>query len=258
MNDLEKHFKENDKRYFTKWSHYLDVYDRHFQKYRGKNVNILEIGVSHGGSLQMWKNYFGDKAKIFGVDINPVCRDFEEKNITIFIGSQSDRNFLREIKKKMPPIDILIDDGGHTMNQQIVTFEELFNIVKDGGVYVCEDLHTSYWLYYGGGYKRRGTFIEYSKVFIDYLNAYHSEQKALKPNTFTRSVNAIHYYDSMIVIEKINRAKPYRVESGNISFNKETMEYSRLIRFRKKWTHQVLVSINQALRFFRLRSIYWK
>ena len=69
-------------------------------------------------------------------------------------------------------------------------------------VSTCEDLHTSYWLYFGGGYRRNGTFIEYSKNFIDQLNAFHSEQKQLIPNDFTRSVDSIHYYDSVLVVHK--------------------------------------------------------
>jgi 23S rRNA U2552 (ribose-2'-O)-methylase RlmE/FtsJ len=200
MTDLEKYFRENDNRLIHKWAHYFDIYDRHFSRFRNKEIVILEIGVSQGGSLQMWKNYFGGKAKIYGVDINPKCKALEEENIRIFIGSQSDRNFLQEIKKQVPPIDILIDDGGHTMIQQIRTFEELFSSVKEDGVYLCEDLHTSYWLTYGGGHKRRGTFIEYSKNFIDYLNAHHSEQRSLRVSDFTNSVDSIHYYDSIFII----------------------------------------------------------
>jgi hypothetical protein len=68
----------------------------------------------------------------------------------------------------------LIDDGGHTMKQQINTFEEFFTSIAENGVYLCEDVHTSYWSKYGGGYKKSGTFIEYSKNFIDYINAWHS------------------------------------------------------------------------------------
>ena len=71
--------------------------------------------------------------------------------------------------------------------QQIITYEELFDCVKEDGVYLCEDIHTSYWLSYGAGYKTRGTFVEYSKNFIDHLNAYHSEQQALKVSNFTKT-----------------------------------------------------------------------
>ncbi len=258
MNDLERYFRQNDKRLIHKWIHYFDVYDRHFSKYRNKEVVILEIGISQGGSLQMWKDYFGDKAKIFGIDINPSCKKLEEDNIKIFIGSQSDPKFLRDIANQIPPIDILIDDGGHTMVQQIVSYEELFGYVKEDGVYLCEDLHTSYWLKYGGGHKRKRTFIEYSKNFIDYLNAYHSEQRTLKVNEFTKSVFSIHYYDSMIVIEKRPIEKPYHEKTGTPSFEPLNTPKSIFVRMSNKPINFVLSRINKALRFFKLGGFIWK
>jgi len=254
MNDLEKYFRSNDKRLIHKWVHYFDVYDRHFCRYRDKEVTILEIGVSQGGSLQMWKDYFGSKAKIFGIDIDSRCKQFEEENIKIFIGSQSDRNFLRDIKMKIPPIDVLIDDGGHTMNQQIVSYEEMFDHVKGDGVYLCEDLHTSYWLSYGGGHKRRGTFIEYSKNFIDYLNAHHSKQRSLKINAFTNSVNSIHYYDSILVVEKRKIEVPYHEKTGIATFNYQPIHKSIFMRL----CHLFLFVVNKTLQFFRLGGFIWK
>lgn len=100
MNDLERYFRNNDGKLINKWMHYFDVYDRHFSKFRGKEIVVLEIGVYQGGSLQMWKNYFGDKAKIYGIDVNPHCKELEEDNVEIIIGSQSDRNFLGKIKNR--------------------------------------------------------------------------------------------------------------------------------------------------------------
>jgi hypothetical protein len=138
------------------------------------------------------------------------------------------------------------------MSQQIVSYEELFDHIKDNGVYLCEDTHTSYWLAYGGGYKRRGTFIEYTKNFIDYLNAYHSEQKRLAVNDFTKSVDSIHYYDSIVVIEKREREAPYHKKTGNISFLRADKKETGIFK-------AVIVSmINKVLRFFRLKSIVWK
>ena len=218
ISDLEKYFRNNNNRLIHKWNHYFDIYERHFNRFRNKEIVILEIGVSQGGSLQMWKDYFGDKAKIFGIDIDPRCKELEEKNIKIFIGSQSDRKFLRKIKETIPMVDILIDDGGHYMDQQIVSYEELFSHIKNNGVYLCEDLHTSYWPKWGGGHKKSDTFIEYSKNFIDYLHAFHSKHSSLKVNSFTRSADSIHYYDSIIVIEKRNREKPLSLRSGEKSF----------------------------------------
>jgi hypothetical protein len=222
MNDLEKYFRDNNQRLIHKWHHYFHAYDNHFSRFRGKDVVILEIGVSQGGSLQMWREYFGAKAKIYGIDIDPRCKQFEEENVSIFIGSQSDREFLREIKKKVPEIDILIDDGGHTMKQQIVSFEELFGHVKENGVYLCEDCHTSYWWPYGGGFRRKGTFIEYSKRWIDMLNAYHSRSRGLKVNEFTKTVRSIHYYDSIVVLEKALNPPPVATMTGKSSFSYDT------------------------------------
>lgn len=219
MNDLQTYFHNNEARYIAKWEHYFEVYDRYFSKYRNQEVNILEIGLWQGGSLQMWQHYFGPKARIFGIDIDPRCKTFEEQNVQVFIGSQSDRVFLRDVRARLPKLDILIDDGGHSMKQQITTFEELFDQVKDDGIYLCEDVHTSYWPEYNGGYKRRGTFIEHSKNFVDWLNAYHSRQKGLKPNRFTTSAHAVHYYDSIVLIEKrLRLQKPYFEQRGSIGF----------------------------------------
>jgi hypothetical protein len=256
MNDLEKYFRQNNNRLIDKWVHYFDIYDRHFKRYRNQEVVILEIGVSQGGSLQMWKNYFGNKAKIFGIDIDPRCKSLEEENITIFVGSQSDKKFLGEVKKQIPPIDILIDDGGHTMKQQIISYKELFGVIKANGVYLCEDLHSSYSSRYGGGYKRRGTFIEYSKNFIDYLNAYHSRQKWVLPiNSFTQSVDSIHYYDSVIVIEKKKREKPPHAEqTGKVSFSTPSLSpFKQKLQNVKDFSN---LSINYVLRFFRIPDFH--
>lgn len=202
LNDLERFFYGGQHRLLSKWLHYFEIYDRHFAKYRNKAPVVMEIGIFRGGSLQMWKDYFGKNAQIIGVDIDENTRAFEEDQIHIEIGSQSDRDFLKYLKSKYPRIDILIDDGGHTMNQQIITFEEMFCHLSADGVYLCEDLHTSYWKEYGGGYQCPDSYIEYSKNFIDYLHAWHSCDRELQENRYSRSMHSLHYYDSVLVIEK--------------------------------------------------------
>lgn len=255
--DLEAYFRTNNKRLIHKWSHYFDIYEKHFAKYRNTDVVILEIGVSQGGSLQMWKEYFGPKAKIYGVDIDPNCKDLEEENIEIFIGSQSDRKFLRKLKTKIPKVDILLDDGGHTMRQQIVSYEELFDHVKDEGVYLCEDINTSYFIKYGGGFKRRGTFIEYAKNFIDKINADHSTQGALKADGFTRSVESLHFYESVLVVEKTKRDQYISEKYGNLSFDQE-VKHTGKTKIKKDATSAVLMVINKVLRALRLPGFIWK
>lgn len=215
MNDLEAYFTENEGRLIHKWKHYFEIYDRHFSRFRGKEVHLVEFGVFQGGSLQMWKRYFGDKCRIYGIDINPACKSLEEDRVEIIIGDQEDRQFLASLAERIPRIDILIDDGGHTMKQQINTFEVLFPRIDRNGIYLCEDTHTSYWPSFGGGYRKRGTFIEYSKNFIDYLHAWHTKEAGrFDVNEFTRTAHSLHYYDSILVIEKRPIEKPFHLKTG--------------------------------------------
>ncbi len=214
MNDLEQYFRGNTGRQIHKWRHYFEIYDRHLSRFRGTDVQVLEFGVAQGGSMQMWKQYFGPRCRIYGVDKNPACKQVEEAQVEVFIGDQQDREFLRRLAGELPRIDVLIDDGGHRMKQQIHTFEELFPRVEENGVYLCEDLHTSYWRRFGGGYRRGGSFIEYAKNFIDELHAWHSETERLRVSAFTRSVHALHFYDSVLVIEKRPIAPPMHSKTG--------------------------------------------
>ncbi len=231
MNELEKYFFSNTGNLIHKWRHYFEIYDRHFSRYRGSDVHVLEIGAYQGGSLQMWKHYFGPSAQIYGVDINPECKKLEEPQIQILIGDQEDRKFLRSVVESVPRIDILIDDGGHTMKQQINTFEILFPHIDKNGIYLCEDLHTSYLREFGGRYKNDETFIEYSKNFIDYIHGWRSEQpRKLAVSEFTRSVYALHYYESVLVIEKRPIEKPHDLTTGSHCISKYRPKRSFLYR----------------------------
>jgi len=216
MKSLREIFKEHNDRLLHKWDHYIEIYDRHFSSFRNKEIVFVEIGVSHGGSLQMWREYFGEKAKLIGIDINPECKQFEEPNTEIIIGSQEDLMFLETLKNNLPDTDIFIDDGGHTMKQQILTFKYLYDKVKLGGYYLCEDLHTSYWYEYGGGLKNKKSFIEFSKNFIDSMHGWYVS-KRFKPallSNLTRTIYALHYYDSILVIEKKQINEPQSIRKG--------------------------------------------
>lgn len=217
VNPLEAYFYANEGRLIHKWVHYFDIYHRHLQAYRNRPVTILEFGVFHGGSLQMWKSYFGPKARIIGVDINPRCAALAEPQVEIRIGDQEDRTFLRSLADEVGDIDVLIEDGGHYMGQQIATFEELWPNVVDGGVFLIEDLHTSYRPEYGGGLLRPGTFIEYAKTLIDQEQAWHSKQDDLVVDQYTTSIGGMHVYDSIIVFDKAHVQKPHHLKTGNPS-----------------------------------------
>lgn len=228
-NPLYEYFKKNNKNLIHKWLHYFDIYHSHFQKFRNKEVTILEFGVSHGGSLQMWKNYFGKKARIIGVDINPECKKFTESRVEIFIGSQEDPEFLEKLMKKVGDVDIVIDDGGHTMLQQNTTFDVVYSHVKPGGIYLAEDLHTSYWKEFGGGLKKQGTFIEKSKALVDSLHAWHSrDAESLVVDEFTKTTYSIHFYDSITVFEKEVVPEPSHEQRGKQALsNLESWEYRK-------------------------------
>ncbi len=216
LSELEKEFLVGKHNRSFKWLHYFEIYNRYFNKYIDQEVTIMEIGVNKGGSLQLWKRVLGPKARIIGVDISPSCKQLEEEQIEIYIGNQEDRNFWRKIKQEIPKLDILIDDGGHYMNQQIVTFEEMFSHIKADGVYICEDTFTSYNKdKYQSGYKNPNTYIEYSKNFIDYLHAWFSMDEDLQVNEYTRSMHSVHYYPGVVVIEKRPMYPPFDMEICN-------------------------------------------
>ncbi len=218
MQGTRQIFETHQGNLLHKWDHYFDIYDRHFKDYIGKEVVILEIGVSQGGSIDLWKAFFGDKLKYYGIDINPKCKQFESENVTIFIGSQEDRVFLENIKGQIPDLDILIDDGGHTMRQQIVSFESLFPKIKLNGIYLCEDNHTSYWFNFGGGMKRKGTYIEYVKNLIDVMHLwYASKGTYIKNYRLKELLYAIHIYDSIVVIEKKKITPPFNTQVGQFT-----------------------------------------
>lgn len=214
-NPLQSYFENNQGRIIHKWLHYFDIYHRHLNSYRGKPVTVLEFGVGQGGSLQMWRDYFGDAARIIGVDIDPRCEQYSEPGIEIYIGDQDDRSFLKELITKVGSVDVVIDDGGHMMTQQVRTFEEVYPFVRDGGVYLTEDLHTSYWSDFDGGYRRPGTFVEYAKALIDDMHAFHSPDPASFPVTsFTRSIGGMHIYDSVVVFDKTQVVPPSHKMTG--------------------------------------------
>lgn len=120
---------------------FVEVYERFFFQYRHKQIRILEVGIYNGDSLKLWSNYFS-QASIFGIDIVPKP-DYGEQ-IKTYVADQADRTQLQKfIDTYGGDFDIIIDDGGHSMQQQQVSFGFLFPFVKPGGYYVIEDLHTS-------------------------------------------------------------------------------------------------------------------
>jgi hypothetical protein len=216
MNKFAEFFYTRPKNTIHKWQHYFEIYDTHFKKFIGKNPSILEIGVSGGGSLDMWNDYFDGQCSIHGVDITESAKRFQTGNIMITIGDQGDRAFWDKFILDNPgKFDIIIDDGGHTMTQQITTYEKMYDHMYDGGVYLCEDTHTSYWAAYGGGLRNPRSFIEYAKRFVDSLHAYHIHDQKMGLD-FRKKTFRVSFYDSIVVLDrKIDIMQPRSVVQDN-------------------------------------------
>jgi 23S rRNA U2552 (ribose-2'-O)-methylase RlmE/FtsJ len=182
-----------------KWRHYFDIYHRHFNKFRGRAVNVLEIGVYSGGSLDMWRHYFGPQCRVFGVDIEPDCKIYEDDSVKVLIGDQADRGFWQNLRKQIPRVDIIIDDGGHEAHQQIPTLEEMLPHLREGGVYLCEDLHGAF-----------NGFACYMTGFVQNLNQFeptdnmedHDRRIVCGTSQFQSVVHSVHFYPFVVVIEK--------------------------------------------------------
>ena len=215
-NFLHQHFLNNNGKILHKWIHYFDIYEKHFRSYVGKPIVMFEIGVFQGGSLDMWREYFGPQATIVGIDINPECKSVESNENFVEIGNQSDITFLNSLIQKYGRPDIVLDDGSHMMSDLIETFNFLYSNMKENGVYLAEDLHTCYWEGFGGGLRNRNSFMEFAKDKIDELNATYT--RGLLPiSDFTKQTQSISIYDSIVVFEKKPQQKKFHLQTGNIS-----------------------------------------
>lgn len=222
VNPLAEFFFERQHSYAQKWVDYFDVYHRHFGRFRGRSPVVLEIGVKQGGSLEMWREYFGDGCRIYGVDIDPRCAACAGDAISVLIGDQADRAFLAGLRRELPRIDILIDDGSHRVADQIATFEELFPHLSETGLYLGEDVHTSYWEQYGGGLAKPGSFIEFSKALVDRLNAWHWQDIGqANADPIARGAWSIAFYRSIVVVEKRPMGPPRDCKLGERRFGSD-------------------------------------
>ena len=193
----------------TDKSHYhnfTSVYGEKLNHLKNENIRFLEVGIEHGHSLLMWNEYFKN-ATLYGADI--LDKSFLDSNkIKTFIIDQENENDLMSLPNDL---DIILDDGGHTMIQQIVTLNRVFPHVKDGGVFLCEDTHTSYWKNWGGGWNSPKTFLYYAKELTDYINKEHLVPGYISKNSlriFKNELNSIAFYNSMVVFEK-QTLKPF-------------------------------------------------
>ncbi|MEL7432119.1 MAG: class I SAM-dependent methyltransferase [Chlamydiota bacterium] len=200
---------------------YMRVYSKYFASLRNQPIKFLEIGILHGQSVQFWERYF-PKGTLHFIDSSFDRIDYFSTRSTYHLADQANALDLRKVMKDSGgDFNIIIDDGGHVANQQITSFLELFPHVKSGGMYIIEDLHTSYWKNYGGsdagsaespipGEKSAITFLQGLIHDLNFVGARTgiADHRKLSPElkaslSYTKAhIDSMHFYDSLCIILK--------------------------------------------------------
>jgi len=215
---LAEHYQTHEGRVSDKWSLYLNEYERLFPPYRNKPIHLLEIGVQNGGSLEIWAKYFPHAQQIVGCDINPACAQlsYTSPTINVVIGDVNKDDTLAQVFKHAEQYDIVIDDGSHTSPDIIHTFCTLFPHVKQGGLFVAEDLHCSYWKKFNGGLYEPRAAMAFFKALADIPNFEHwgleghTRHRLLAPFGITEEltesllaeIHSVEFINSMCVIKR--------------------------------------------------------
>ncbi|HEX5398090.1 MAG TPA: class I SAM-dependent methyltransferase [Verrucomicrobiae bacterium] len=189
---------------------YAEHYARHFQHLRRERITLLEIGIGGyeiprdgGGSLRMWRRYFPN-GQIVGLDYFDKS-PHAEKRIRIYRGDQSDEKLLRQIVAEVGPPDIVIDDGSHLNRHVIKSFEVLFPLMAENGIYVVEDTQTAYWPDAGGNSDNlltASTSMGLFKSLVDGLNYEEFLKPGYTPSYYDLHITGMHFYHNMVFIQK--------------------------------------------------------
>jgi len=242
------------KYYSLKFKNYFPIYEKLFSKFRGKKITFVEIGVLSGGSLFMWKDYFGKDARVIGVELNPEAKKFEKEGFEIYIGNQSDENFWKDFFDKVGEVDIILDDGGHTNFQQIVTCCSCIPSIKENGMMVVEDVFHSYGLSYGAkGFfnPSKYSFINFCKKSIDDINFRFPNSKKFR-FSLNRFIYSIEFFESIVAF-KIN--KNLCSSKNEVIFsrgkNLEHKDYAHLHNQNIPGSNKFVLRIKKILKSFR-------
>ena len=195
-----------------KYKHnYHLIYEPYLKNLKQKKLNILEIGVSDGASIKAWSDYFKN-SNIIGIDIKKIDlkkRKLNKKKISIYQGSQSDKEFIKFLINKYKKFDIIIDDGSHIPSDVIKSFNLLFNALSNKGIYFVEDTQTSYNHFFGGNpfdLKYANTQVNYFKKLSDSMNFQEIANPFYIKSKYDGLIRNISFFNNMIVIikDKIN------------------------------------------------------
>jgi glycosyltransferase involved in cell wall biosynthesis len=172
---LRQLYAEHTGKVSDKWSLYLSEYDRLFDDYRSKPVRLLEIGIQNGGSLEIWSKYFSNASALIGCDINPDCArlSYDDPRIGVIVGDANTLDTSEQVFNRCSQFDIVIDDGSHLSSDIIRSFTLYFPRLVEGGLFVAEDLHCSYWNQFEGGLFDPYSSIAFFKRLADVVNHEH-------------------------------------------------------------------------------------
>lgn len=175
MKTLAEIYQSHTGKISDKWELYLREYDRLFSPYRTQPISILEIGIQNGGSLEIWGKYFLNATKFVGCDINPNCAklNYDDSRIAVVIGDATTDETKEKITRQAEFFDIIIDDGSHVSGDIVQAFAKYFSMLREGGIFVAEDLHCSYWQAYEGGIFHPYSSINFFKGLADIINHEH-------------------------------------------------------------------------------------
>ena len=223
-----------------KYDSYFSVYEALLKKYVGRDVTIVEVGIFSGGSLFMWRKYFGTKARIIGVDLNPDALEWEKHGFEIYIGDQSSEAFWADLFQKIGKVDVLIDDGGHTNRQQIVTSHYAIQNINDGGLLIVEDVHTSYFREFGN--PSRYSFVNFAHRIVDGVN---SRSCSLRRTCveYSSRVYSVTFFESMVAFQIDSRLCKQSIPTSNNGASRAVTDFryqgqltSALFTFKNKFT----------------------
>ncbi len=212
-------FRTHKGKVTDKWTSYLEIYEQLFSDYKDKEVNILEIGVQNGGSLEIWAKYFTNAKNIIGCDIDERCSEltYDDERIKIVIGDAGDLLTAKRVREIVSSLDIIIDDGSHKSSDIIRAFANYYPLLNYGGIYIVEDLCCSYWKNFGGGLFEYYSAINFFKTLIDVINYEHwrlgksrkwllskfAEKYNLSfDDSELATIRSVEFYNSLCVIRK--------------------------------------------------------
>jgi glycosyltransferase involved in cell wall biosynthesis len=185
---IRKFFEKHEGKISDKWSLYLTEWDRAFALYRDQQICLLEIGIQNGGSLEIWGKYFSKAEKIIGCDIDPKCGQlqFDDTRIKVVVGDANSEDCERNIIKQAPIFDIIIDDGSHKSSDIVRSFARYFPYLNENGIYVVEDLHSSYWEHFEGGLHNPLSSMAFFKRLADIVNYEHWRNNKSRESLLTK------------------------------------------------------------------------